>query len=122
MKSVETEEELWEQVGGASFFVIDFYTSWCGPCKRIAPFLEKMASDFPSITFLKVDGDSAEDLVDFFKIEGFPTFIIGAPKDDTYDVHFRIVGADEAQLHDAVSSLSSLSSSLSSSSLSSLSS
>lgn len=106
MKSVETEEELWAEVGGSSFFVIDFYTSWCGPCKRIAPFVEKMASDFQSIVFLKVDGDRADDLIDFFKIEGFPTFIIGETKDDTYDVHFRIVGADEAQLLDAVSSLS----------------
>lgn len=111
MKSVETEEELWEHVGGASFFVIDFYTSWCGPCKRIAPFLEQMEAEFPSVLFLKVDGDSAEDLVDFFKIEGFPTFIIGEPKDSTYDVHHRIVGADETRLHDAVSSLSSSSSS-----------
>ena len=54
--------------------VIDFFTTWCGPCKAIAPFVEKLAKRYTSATFVKVDCDEQEALCDKLNISSFPTF------------------------------------------------
>ena len=43
------------QNGGDRLVVIDYYTSWCGPCKRLAPLIEDWAKKYPSVLFLKVN-------------------------------------------------------------------
>ena len=55
--------------------VIDFFATWCGPCKRIAPTYEKLAEAFPNIAFLKVDVDESGELVNMFNISAMPTFV-----------------------------------------------
>lgn len=37
--------------------VIDFFTTWCGPCMRLSPLIEELAEAHPEITFIKVDCD-----------------------------------------------------------------
>ena len=57
--------------------VIDFFANWCGPCKFIAPYLEKMAYKYKNLAIAKVDGDIAatQDLMKKYNINCFPTFI-----------------------------------------------
>ena len=55
--------------------VIDFFATWCGPCKKIAPFFEQLADEYVKITFLKVDVDESQELVDKYNIQAMPTFI-----------------------------------------------
>ena len=56
--------------------VIDFFATWCGPCKRIAPVFESLAEKLSSrIVFLKVDVDEAPELLDLYDISAMPTFI-----------------------------------------------
>ena len=56
--------------------VIDFFATWCGPCKRIAPYFEDLADKYyPAVLFLKVDVDEAPELVDRFDISAMPTFV-----------------------------------------------
>ena len=53
--------------------VLDCYTKWCGPCKKIAPEIETLAEQYKNtITFLKTDMDDTE--VDF-DISSLPTFL-----------------------------------------------
>lgn len=70
--------------------VIDFFATWCGPCKKIAPAFEKLAEVYPSIAFLKVDVDESPELVDKYEVNAMPTFIF--IKDGV--VVKRIEGAD----------------------------
>lgn len=37
--------------------ILDFTATWCGPCKMIAPVLDSLAAEFPSISFYKIDID-----------------------------------------------------------------
>ena len=57
--------------------VIDFYATWCGPCKALSPRLEKLAEEFTGrIKFLKVNVDQAQGLSSRFLVEGIPTLLL----------------------------------------------
>lgn len=56
--------------------LVDFYAPWCGPCKALAPVLDKQADEFTGkIEFLKVNVDEAADLSRKFNIQGVPTLL-----------------------------------------------
>ena len=54
-------------VGSSKLTVVDFYATWCGPCKAIAPEIERMSTTFSHVQFIKVDVDKAQ--VGFLKAE-----------------------------------------------------
>ena len=74
--------------------VIDFYATWCGPCKMVAPILEKLAKEYDGkVDFYKVDTDKEQKLAMILKIEYLPTVFFA--KDDAQPE--KSVGAkDEA--------------------------
>ena len=55
--------------------IVDFYGTWCMPCKILAPIVEKVASE-NNIKLAKVDVDENETLVRQFKIMSVPTLLI----------------------------------------------
>lgn len=55
--------------------VIDFFATWCGPCKRIAPTYEKLSEAFTTVQFLKVDVDESPELVNTYDVNAMPTFV-----------------------------------------------
>lgn len=74
--------------------VIDFFATWCGPCKRIAPIFDQLDKKNPSVTFLKVDVDESAELVEYFGVNAMPTFIF--IKDAK--IVKRVEGADLVEL------------------------
>ena len=64
-----------KSAAGGKLIVIDFYATWCGPCKMIAPQIEEMSKSMSDVVFLKVDVDEAEDVAAEFNITAMPTFI-----------------------------------------------
>jgi thioredoxin len=54
--------------------VVDFFTTWCGPCKKIAPILEQLSHQYPEVKFLKVDTDKNPDIAAPRRISSIPTF------------------------------------------------
>jgi thioredoxin 1 len=84
--------------------VLDFFATWCGPCKRIAPFFEELSTKYETITFLKVDVDEAGELVDMFGISAMPTFVFL----DKGVVVGRVEGADLRAIGNHLESLSGL--------------
>lgn len=56
--------------------VIDFYATWCGPCKATAPIVEALAEVYAGkVDFYKVDVDAQEELASFFGIRSIPTLL-----------------------------------------------
>lgn len=57
--------------------LVDFYATWCGPCKVMAPVLEKVASKMGnSAKVIKVDVDKNQQAASVYEVRGVPTFII----------------------------------------------
>lgn len=54
--------------------VLDFHATWCGPCKFIAPVLERMATSYPDVAFAKIDVDVCKELALRYRVSAMPTF------------------------------------------------
>lgn len=55
---------------GKSLVIIDYSTTWCGPCKVIAPKFEEFSAKYPDAVFLKVIGDASPEASKLMKREG----------------------------------------------------
>ncbi len=60
--------------------VLDFFATWCGPCKAMAPTMEKMEKKYAGkIVFRKVDVDQEPELAAQYNIRGVPTIVVLSP-------------------------------------------
>ena len=77
VKQCDTLDSLKSELANAGdkLVVIDFYATWCGPCKVIAPKVVEMAASMDNVVFLKVDVDENEDASQEYKITAMPTFL-----------------------------------------------
>ena len=56
--------------------IIDFYASWCGPCKTIAPILEDLAKEYDGQIYIyKIDTEKEQELAAAFGIRSIPTIL-----------------------------------------------
>ncbi len=57
--------------------LVDFWATWCGPCKMIAPFVAKIAQEYDSqIKVCKADVDECPDIAQSFNVSSIPTLLI----------------------------------------------
>lgn len=56
--------------------VIDFWATWCGPCKLMNPILDEVEKENPDLAITRVDIDSDKDMVEQYKIQSVPTYVI----------------------------------------------
>jgi thioredoxin 1 len=56
--------------------VIDFWATWCGPCKLMNPIIDEVEKENPGLTITRVDIDSDKEMVEQYKIQSVPTYVI----------------------------------------------
>ncbi|MFA6128639.1 MAG: thioredoxin domain-containing protein [Bacteroidales bacterium] len=57
--------------------IVDFYADWCGPCKKVAPALEELASEYAGKVYIyKINIDKEPELAGLFGVQNIPTFLI----------------------------------------------
>ena len=79
--------------------LIDFYATWCGPCKILSPIVEEAAKENENVKFVKIDIDKTDDIAMQYQVMSIPTLVLiqnGEEKD-------RIVGiVDKNQILDFI--------------------
>lgn len=71
----ERNPDTWHYLGDKPA-VIDFYASWCGPCRALAPILDELAAKYgEEIYVYKIDVDSEQELAAVFGIRSIPTLL-----------------------------------------------
>ena len=80
----EANPSEWKYLGDKPC-IIDFYASWCGPCKTIAPILEDLAKEYDGQIYVyKVNTEEEQELAGAFGIRSIPTLLFcpmdGAPQ------------------------------------------
>jgi thioredoxin len=55
--------------------VIDFFATWCGPCKVLTPQIESLSKVYTNVVFLKIDVDEFEDIASTHSVSAMPTIM-----------------------------------------------
>lgn len=55
--------------------LVDFYATWCGPCKMTAPIIEQLAVEQKDVKFVKIDVDQNQELAASYSVFSIPTFV-----------------------------------------------
>lgn len=76
----EASPNEWKFEGDKSA-IVDFYASWCGPCKMLSPILDELSDEYAGkVDIYKVDTGQEIELSDAFNIRSIPTLLF-CPKD-----------------------------------------
>lgn len=75
VKHINSKTEFIEAIANGTVLV-DFFATWCGPCRMLAPVLEQFATDATDVEVIKVDVDAVRDVASEYQIESIPTLIL----------------------------------------------
>ena len=71
-----TEDTFDAAVNAAPLAMVDFWATWCGPCKMMGPIVEKLAGEYDGKALVaKVDTDEEADLAEKFEVSTIPTLV-----------------------------------------------
>ena len=78
MKVVELNSENFEELvlKSETPVLVDFWAPWCGPCRMLAPTLEKLADESESVIVAKLNVDENQALAAKYQIRGIPTLVL----------------------------------------------
>jgi len=77
LQNVTMEDFSREVLFSALPVVVDVYADWCGPCRALAPLLDRLAAKYQGrLRFVKVNADEEQDLTSYYRVEGLPTLLL----------------------------------------------
>ncbi len=76
MAVIHLNQENFEEVTREGIVLIDFFATWCGPCKMLAPLIDQLAEENPDKKICKIDVDKNPALAERFGVMSIPTLIL----------------------------------------------
>ena len=71
-----TAQNFEEHTDREGITLVDFWASWCGPCRQFAPVFERVSEKNPDVVFGKVDTEANPDLAGTFNVSAIPTLMV----------------------------------------------
>ena len=71
-----TSQNFQTEVLGAELAVVDFWASWCGPCKMFGPIFEDVSKQVSGVVLAKLNVDDAEDIASQYEVMSIPTVVV----------------------------------------------
>ena len=70
------DENFEEETNKSNLVVVDFFATWCGPCRILGPILENVADEVKDVDIFKVDVDENEETAKNFGVMSIPTVVL----------------------------------------------
>ena len=93
-----TQENFEQTVSAEGIVLVDFWATWCGPCRQFGPIFEEASEKYPDIVFGKIDTDDQQQLAMAAQITSIPTLMVF--RDDV--LVYRDAGALPAKALDSL--------------------
>ena len=71
-----TKDNFESTIMESDMVFVDFWASWCQPCKTFAPIYEEVSAEYPDVVFGKVDTENEQELAGHFGIRSIPTLML----------------------------------------------
>jgi len=75
MKPIELTTASFKEQTASGVTVVDFWASWCGPCRMLSPIVEELAEEMSGVKFAKVNVDEEPMLANQFRVSAIPTLV-----------------------------------------------
>jgi len=71
-----TQENFEQTVSAEGIVLVDFWATWCGPCRQFGPIFEEASEKYPDIVFGKIDTDDQQQMAMAAQITSIPTLMV----------------------------------------------
>ena len=77
VQEISTQNFNEEVLANNGVVVVDFFANWCGPCRKLAPILEEVETEFDSkVKFAKINTDENLEMAKQYQVSGLPTLMV----------------------------------------------
>ncbi|MFC2778178.1 MAG: thioredoxin [Pauljensenia sp.] len=70
-----TQDNFEQTVSGDGIVLVDFWATWCGPCRQFGPIFEEASEKYPDVVFGKIDTDDQQQLAMAAQVTSIPTLM-----------------------------------------------